>query len=87
MDETKAIFQSYLRNCVYSYRITYALSQEKMAEYLHVSTRSYVDQEHSKYGFSAMSFVHYILLLPDNTIIEFFKELRILLEEDENSAA
>ena len=44
-----------------------------------VSPRSYIDQEHGKYGFSAMTLVYYIFLLNDEEILTFIGELRYLM--------
>jgi hypothetical protein len=50
-----------------------------MAEALRISPRSYIDQEHGKYGFSAMTLVYYIFLLNDEEILTFIGELRYLM--------
>lgn len=60
-------------------RIVHAFSQEHMAEALRISPRSYIDQEHGKYGFSAMTLVYYIFLLNDEEILTFIGELRYLM--------
>ncbi len=81
MNGTKKLFQKFLRERIYAYRINSSLSQENMANILHVSLRAYSDQEHSKFGFSAISFTYYILLLSDEEVLQLIKELRLLLEE------
>ena len=55
MNENKLVFQDFLRSRIHSYRSVHAFSQEHMAEALRISPRSYIDQEHGKYGFSAMT--------------------------------
>ena len=47
--------------------------------FLRISPRSYIDQEHGKYGFSAMTLVYYIFLLNDEEILTFIGELRYLM--------
>lgn len=87
MEDPKNILRSLLRNCILTYRLNHGLSQERMAEALHISPRSYNDQEHNRYGFSAMSMVYYLLLLEDQEILAFYKELRTLLKGDQENAA
>lgn len=87
MDENKHLFQNYLRNQIHSYRKAHAFSLERMAEALHISPRSYIDQEHGKYGFSTMTFVHYILLLTDGEILSLFNDIRGLLGRKKKDAA
>ena len=79
MNDNKLVFQNYLRNNIHSYRKNHAISQEHMAEALRISPRSYIDQEHGKYGFSAMTLVYYIFLLNDEEILTFIGELRYLM--------
>lgn len=86
MDDHKYLLQDFLRNQILDYRHQNHLTQEGMAEALHVSPRSYFDQEHGRYGFSAMSLVFFILLLSDEDLLKFFKNLRFILEGSEPDA-
>lgn len=79
MNENKLVFQDFLRSRIHSYRSVHAFSQGHMAEALRISPRSYIDQEHGKYGFSAMTLVYYIFLLNDEEILTFIGELRYLM--------
>ena len=79
MNENKLVFQDFLRSRIHSYRSVHAFSQEHMVEALRISPRSYIDQEHGKYGFSAMTLVYYIFLLNDEEILTFIGELRYLM--------
>lgn len=79
MNENKLVFQDFLRSRIHSYRSVHAFSQKHMAEALRISPRSYIDQEHGKYGFSAMTLVYYIFLLNDEEILTFIGELRYLM--------
>ena len=83
MNNYKYLFQKFLRKNVRSFRSRNSLSQERMAELLHVSPRSYFDQEHGKYGFSALSLASYLLLLSDDEVLIFLRELRALVEQIE----
>ena len=86
MDDHKYLLQDFLRNQILDYRHQNHLTQEGMAEALHVSPRSYFDQEHGRYGFSAMSLVFCILLLSEEDLLKFFKNLRFILEGSEPDA-
>ena len=86
MEDYKHLMQDYLRIQIQDYRYQNHLTQESMAEALHVSPRSYLDQEHGKYGFSAMSLVFFVLLLSEEDMLEFFKDLRFILEGSDHNA-
>lgn len=66
------------------YRHNHQLSQEQMAEILHVSTRSFADQEHGKYGFSALPFACFLFILSDDETVCFLKELKTIMAEEES---
>lgn len=87
MRKEKQNLQDFLRKHIYAYRTKNNLSQERMSENLKVSTRSYVDQEHGKMGFSALSLVYFIFLLEEHEIIAFFKGLKAYLEGRQEDAA
>ena len=59
------------------------LSQAQMAELLHITPRAYNDLERGKYCVSTQALVHFLLLLDDQEILEFFREARGLLEQAE----
>ncbi len=83
MNDYKNLFQEFLRKRICSYRYIHFITQEQMAEVLHISPRSYLDQEHGRYGFSSLSLVFYLLLLPEEEVLEFLRDLRILMERTE----
>ena len=84
MNQYKFFFQNYLRKHVRVYLKARKLSQERMSEKLHVSPRSYFDQEHGKFGFSAISLISYLILLPDEDAVEFIRGYRKIAEEIDN---
>lgn len=53
-----------------------------MAELLHVAPRSYFDQEHGKYGFSAVTVIFYFLMLSREEALSLLEELDELLNEE-----
>ena len=79
MNENKLVFQDFLRSRIHSYRSVHAVSQEHMEETRACYPSAYIDQEHGKYGFSAMTLVYYIFLLNDEEILTFIGELRYLM--------
>ena len=71
-----------LRDAMQDYRTVHELTQEDMAELLHVAPRSYVDQEHGKYGFSAATLVFFLTALPEDRVLPFLDKLRKQMEPD-----
>lgn len=65
------------------YREDYELSQTQMAKKLHVSIRSYIDLEHGISSPSAMTMVHFLLLMEKEEQEEFLELLKEVLEKDE----
>lgn len=81
MNSYKYMFQEYLRKWIRSFRTSRKISQEHMSEMIHVSPRSYFDQEHGKYGFSAISLISFLLLLTQEELMEFLDGYRSIAEE------
>lgn len=86
-ENSKQLLMSYLRKEIHAYRDQEGFSQEMMAEKLHISPRSYFDQEHGKYGFSALSLIYFLLLLPEDEVIIFLKNFREVLQRSGEDAA
>ncbi len=86
MRQYKILLQKFLRNSIYNFRIQNRYTQEKMAELLGISPRSYIEQEHGKYGFSALSLIFYLLILSEEEVYVFLEQFRRDLEQaDEES--
>lgn len=89
MDEIKKAikneFKTFLRNYIYSFRKQYKLTQEKMAEVLHITPRCYFEQEHGKYSFSAVSFAFFILAMDEEERSEFLDQLSCLFNESKET--
>lgn len=83
MNRYRRLFQKFLREQIYQYRSLYSISQEEMAENLHISPRSYCDQENGKYGFSALSLTYFLMLLSEREVLKFLYDFRILLKQNE----
>ena len=85
MRRYQKLLQAFLRNAIVEFREQQDFSQEKMAELLRVSPRSYNDQEHGKYGFSAASLFFFLLSLPEEETLRLLHRLQERLEkEDQN---
>ena len=84
MDNYKQ-FYDFLRVQIYAYRSRHAFTQERMAEILHVSARSYFDQEHGKYGFSSPTFAFFLLNLSEEEVLTLPKDARHILEGREEN--
>lgn len=86
MREYKLLLQNLIREAVVEYRIEHGLSQEAVAEILHIAPRSYFDQEHGKYSFSALSMMFFLVVLEDDRIVEFVRCFQCLAEKNESDA-
>lgn len=75
--DDKTTLQRFLQTTISDFRTRHRLSQERMAELLHVAPRSYIDQEHGKYSFSALSLVFFLQALDaENEMLPFLQELQ-----------
>ena len=82
MRQYKQLLQHYLRDAIYAYRKDRDLSQDRMAEVLRISPRSYIDQEHLKYSFSALSLIFFLLALTEDEVLLFLRGFRQLVEQE-----
>ena len=76
----------FLAEFVFSLRKKRNLSQEKMAEYLHISRRAYSDLEKGKHCFSAVSLLFLLLMLTEGerrVLLERLREIILTLEQRE----
>lgn len=70
----KLLLRVLFRIELWEYRRDAGDTQERMAEKLHISPRSYSDLEHGKYGVSTVSLLFFLDLLPDEKIIEVVRK-------------
>ena len=88
MQSYQLLLKEFLMGRVYDYRIELKYSQERMAEALHISPRSYVDLEHGKYFFSASTFIFFLSTLPEKESLQLLKKLRAFIERiDQNDSS
>lgn len=58
-------------------------TQARMAEYLHIDTRSYSDLEHGRYCLSAPTLILLELMMTDIELMLFLEELQSMIREPE----
>lgn len=76
MKQFKLLVKDYLTQYVVGLRKKRGLSQEKMAERLHITGRAYGDLERGKYCFSAVSLLAMLMMLNETELKGFFDGLR-----------
>ena len=80
MRQYKLLLQGFLMNQILFYRSENQLTQEQMAELLHISPRSYFDIEHGKYCCSAITLIFFMLILSKADVLDFLDEFRLRAE-------
>lgn len=83
MRDYKTLLQKYTNNSITKYRKENRLSQEEASNMLRISPRSYSDQEHGKYGYSALSLMFYLSVLKDEEIVDFVRTFMQEVEQEE----
>lgn len=74
----KYLLQDFLAKRFKRYRAEQGMTQEQMAEVLHISPRSYIDLEHKKYGCSALTAFFFLIRLDSDArqrLVNDFHEL------------
>ena len=87
MHQYQSLLKDFLMVRVHSYRLTLQCSQERMAEKLRISPRSYIDLERGKYGFSAATFAFFLLILPEDDVLDLLRSIRKLINKEDNHDA
>lgn len=75
----KLILKTFLSGQVSAYRNSVQYSQEQMSEILHISPRAYNDLEREKYCLSTLTFIFFLIALPEKSTLKLLSELRDLL--------
>lgn len=83
MHGCKPLLQNFLSAKIKEYRKTICISQERMAENLCISVRSYSDLENGKSCFSASSLMLFLLLLSHEDAIQLLNEFRNVLKNED----
>ena len=86
MVQYKLLLRVLLRKELLDYRRGNGDTQERMAEKLHISTRSYADLEHGKYGVSTVTLLFFLNLLSDAEKVQLVDAFMLQVKEvDENA--
>lgn len=67
------LMKEYLGSQIEDTRKLLDITQEKMAELLHISPRSYNALKHQQYGVSATTLLFFLQLLTDEQMVEFVR--------------
>lgn len=76
MKRYKIVLKNFLAVFIYSWRGKRKLTQEQMAEFLHITPRAYGDLERGRFCFSANALIFFLLLLEEKELIDFIDKLR-----------
>lgn len=84
----KRLLQDFLAEQIRRYRRENGLTQERMAEALRISPRSYIDLEHGRYGCSMMTAIFFLVNLDKEPLFQLWNDLRELVKRaDQHDAA
>lgn len=86
LNSCKQFVKDYLTKSVRSLRLERNMTQEKMAEHLHVTSRAYGDLERGKFCFSATTLIYLLLMLSSEELIKFMAPLRKKLLGSDDTA-
>lgn len=87
MNQYKALAKGLFAEYAAALRKHKKLTQDAMAEELHISSRAYGDLERGKYCFSAITFLFFLLLLSDEEMKNFRTEFRKRVHDLEHKDA
>lgn len=83
MYRCKSFLREYLSVWAAKTRKGLGCTQEKMAERLHISIRSYNNLERGKSGFAAPTLLFFLCLLPEDQVLELVRGFRDWCEEEQ----
>lgn len=84
MMQYKETVRGFLAGYTAELRKRRALTQEKMAEQLHITSRAYGDLERGKHCFSAIALLFLLLMLNDEELKGFLEGFRKLISSQEH---
>lgn len=82
MHQYKDLLQTFLTRRIKECRKERSITQENMAEQLHISARSYAYLERGTYGCSAATLMFFFLILTDEEVFQLRMEFRALVERE-----
>ena len=81
MRKFRKLLKPYLQNVLNLTRHENSITQEDMADFFYMSTRSYCDLERGKSGFSAVSLIILLAYLPNDVMVRVVRGFFDLLLE------
>jgi len=88
MQHYKLLLKVFLMERVKTQRKRLRITQEAMAEHLRIAPRSYISLERGDNGFSATTLMFFLLILPEQEVIQLCADFRTMVEgEDEHVVA
>ncbi len=83
MRKFKSLLKPYLRKILYDSRKEAKISQEQMVAFLRLSPRSYGDLERGKSGFSAVTLIFFLAMLPNDMMVRTVRGFFLLMLDSE----
>lgn len=88
MRKFRKLLKPYLQNVLNLTRHENNITQEDMADFFYMSTRSYCDLERGKSGFSAVSLIILLAFLPNDVMVQVVRGFfDLFLEARENEVS
>ena len=87
MEDYKTLMRKFFTSRLASIRKKLGLSQDKMSELLHITTRSYIDLEKGKYCLSAKSLMFLLLLMDKDEIYQLLLDFKEMIDKAERKDA
>ena len=81
MKHYKTMLRGFLSSYIETFRVSRHLSQEKMAEHLHISPRAYSNLKKGKFCFSILPLLFLLLMLDGEELKVFLEKLRGSMSE------
>ena len=76
MNGYKPLIRKCLSSYIHTFRKEHTLTQEEMAERLHISSRAYSDLERGKYSLYAATLLFLLLMLNENELKDFLSRFQ-----------
>ncbi len=81
------LFRAFITQWIKNYRKTIHFTQERMAEKLRISVRSYSDLENGLNSFSGATLIFFVLFLPEPEVLRLRADFRTAVDEEDNNGA
>lgn len=82
MHQYKLLLQVFLTERIKAFRKGRGITQETMAECLHITPRSYAYLERGTYGLSATTLMFLLLVMTEEDVLQLRMDFRALMEKE-----